>query len=120
MNEQDARAHPSGSPGGTLGQARGGPDQTPRDQAPRDQAPGRPEEGQHLWAAGRGAPPHPLHGFETPEPEHVLELIRRAEQHELGSDFLAKGAPDAVAATFGVHAFLVDAARDHLASRQAD
>ena len=115
MNEQDARAHPGASPGETLGQARGGPDQ-----APRDQAPGRPEEGQHLWPAGQGAPPHPLHILETPEPEQVLELIRRAEQHELGSDFLAKGAPDAVAATFGVHAFLVDAARDHLAGRQAD
>ncbi len=45
----------------------------------------------------------------------VLALIRRAEEHDLGRDFLAEGALDAVAATFGVHAFLVDAARERLA-----
>ncbi|MHC4108462.1 MAG: hypothetical protein ACYSTY_10300 [Planctomycetota bacterium] len=34
--------------------------------------------------------------------------------HPLGTDFLANGALDAVAATFGVHAFVVDAAREAL------
>jgi len=48
------------------------------------------------------------------EPE-VLDLIRRAEAHELGRTFLEKGALGAVAATFGVHAFLVDAARQRIA-----
>ena len=51
----------------------------------------------------------------TPEEGKVLELIRRADKHELGIDFLAKGALDSVAATFGVHAFVVDAARERLA-----
>ncbi len=45
----------------------------------------------------------------------VLELIRRADKHELGRDFLTQGALDSVAATFGVHAFLIDAARERLA-----
>ena len=52
-------------------------------------------------------------GYNVQESE-VLDLIRRAEAHELGRSFLAQGAQDAVAATFGVHAFLVDAARDRL------
>ena len=47
--------------------------------------------------------------------DEVLDLIRRAEQHDLGRSFLEQGAQDAVAATFGVHAFVVDAARDQLA-----
>lgn len=47
--------------------------------------------------------------------DEVIDLIRKAEQHELGRSFLEQGAQDAVAATFGVHAFLVDAARQHLA-----
>ncbi|MDJ0520645.1 MAG: hypothetical protein QNJ90_01080 [Planctomycetota bacterium] len=57
------------------------------------------------------------HPVSRPEPNdaEVLELIRRAEAHELGRDFLAEGALDAVAATFGVHAFVVDAARERLA-----
>ncbi len=46
--------------------------------------------------------------------DEVIDLIRQADQHELGRSFLEQGAQDAVAATFGVHAFLVDAAREHL------
>jgi len=64
-------------------------------------------------ARDRGQRPGP--GWQPRERE-ILDLIRRAEEHELGRDFLARGAQDAVAATFGVHAFLVDAARERLAS----
>ena len=42
-------------------------------------------------------------------------LIQRASNHQLGKGFLRDGSPDAVAATFGVHAFVVDAARQTLA-----
>lgn len=45
-------------------------------------------------------------------PTDVAALIDRAARHPLGVDFLLRGAPGAVAATFGVHAFVVDAARD--------
>ena len=45
-------------------------------------------------------------------PEAVDDLLRRAAAHPQGSVLLASGALDAVAATFGVHAFVVDAARD--------
>lgn len=51
-----------------------------------------------------------------PTPEEVADLIARARAHELGLDFLRNGAPDAVAAVFGVHAFTVDAARRELGS----
>jgi hypothetical protein len=53
----------------------------------------------------------------TPKPtqNEVIDLIDRAKSHELGVDFLTNGALDAVAMTFGVHAFVVDAARDELA-----
>ncbi len=57
---------------------------------------------------------HPKHDPRIrwrPTQEDVEDLIRRAEAHELGLDFLRKGSQDAVAATFGVHAFTVDAAR---------
>ncbi len=50
-----------------------------------------------------------------PSDEDVRDLIRRAEAHELGLEFLRTGSQDAVAATFGVHAFTVDAARAALA-----
>ncbi len=50
----------------------------------------------------------------SPRPEDVTSLIDRAEKHPLGTDFLLQGALDAVAATFQVHAFVVDAARDTL------
>ena len=46
----------------------------------------------------------------------IKDLIANATAHELGVDFLMSGSLDAVAMTFGVHAFVVDAARDFLAS----
>lgn len=45
------------------------------------------------------------------DPE-VLELIDRAENHPLGTEFLVHGCLESVAATFGVHAFVVDKARE--------
>lgn len=45
------------------------------------------------------------------DPE-VLELIDRAGNHPLGTDFLVHGCLESVAASFGVHAFLVDKARE--------
>jgi hypothetical protein len=53
----------------------------------------------------------------TPTPEEVEQLIARAGRHPLGVEFLRDGALDAVAATFGAHAFVVDAARDRLGRR---
>jgi hypothetical protein len=50
-----------------------------------------------------------------PESHEVHALIARAKDHALGLEFLRHGAHDAVAMTFGVHAFVVDAAREHLA-----
>lgn len=48
---------------------------------------------------------HPVH-------EHDVEaLIVAAKQHPLGTDFLIDGHLEAVAITFQVHAFTVDAAR---------
>jgi hypothetical protein len=49
-----------------------------------------------------------------PTVEEVTILVRQAASHPLGTNFLAKGAIDAVAATFGVHAFVVDEARRRL------
>jgi len=49
----------------------------------------------------------PTHG-------EIDDLIQRARAHPLGEGFLSRGAPDAVAATFGVHAFAIDAAREAL------
>jgi hypothetical protein len=46
----------------------------------------------------------------------VDDLVRRATGHPLGLDFLRTGSLDAVSATFRVHAFVVDAARDVLAT----
>lgn len=69
------------------------------------------------YAADKGRRPMAWSNPDSnPDEGEVLELIRRAERHELGRDFLAKGALDAVAATFGVHAFVVDAARERLAT----
>ena len=53
----------------------------------------------------------------APAREEVEQLIQRAEAHPLGTDFLRRGALDAVASTFGVHAFVVDSARDRLGRR---
>lgn len=61
--------------------------------------------GSHLWGASPDA---------KPTEDDVNTLIQKAQGHELGLEYLQKGAHDSVAATFGVHAFLVDAARDHL------
>jgi hypothetical protein len=44
----------------------------------------------------------------------IADLLRRVNDHPLGTDFLQFGTLDAVAVTFGVHAFVVDAARDVL------
>ena len=46
----------------------------------------------------------------------VSDLVGRAAGHPLGVDFLRRGTLDAVSATFGVHAFVVEAARVRLAS----
>ena len=54
-----------------------------------------------------------------PSDQAVTELIERAEKHAGGTRFLVHGAQDAVAATFGVHAFLVDAARARLSGSSA-
>ncbi len=53
-------------------------------------------------------------GRYRPTVEEVTILVRQAASHPLGTNFLAKGAIDAVAATFGVHAFVVDEARRRL------
>ena len=54
--------------------------------------------------------PHPY----RPSAGEVQDLMRRARAHPFGAGFLAEGALDAVAATFGVHAFVVTRARDAL------
>jgi hypothetical protein len=46
-----------------------------------------------------------------PSEEVVADLLRRAADHPRGVAFLREGALDAVAATFHVHAFVVEAAR---------
>ncbi len=67
---------------------------------------------------GKGPSAVGAHLF-RPTSEEVKNLIRRAARHPLGTDSLVQGAPDAVAATFGVHAFIVDGARARLADQQA-
>ena len=52
----------------------------------------------------------------TPTETEIQYLIERAKSHDLGIEFLLNGSLDAVAATFGVHAFVIDAARDQLTS----
>ena len=56
------------------------------------------------------------HNLTTYRPSHaeIEALINRASGHQLGKQFLIDGALDAVAATFNVHAFVVDAARESL------
>ncbi len=51
-----------------------------------------------------------------PEPAEIDTLIRAAEQHPLGVDYLLGGHLGTVAITFGCHAFTVVAARDRLAA----
>ena len=55
-----------------------------------------------------------------PTTAEVEDLLRRAAKHPLGTEFLVDGSLDAVAATFRVHAFAVDAARTTLGDRQAE
>lgn len=60
--------------------------------------------------------PAPYRSVPTHQPtaQDVQDLVRRAEQHPLGTDYLRHGLLDSVAATFGVHAFVIDSAREHL------
>ncbi len=51
---------------------------------------------------------------DRPTRGEVDALIQRASNQPLGTRFLIDGALDAVAATFNVHAFVVDAAREVL------
>ncbi len=53
----------------------------------------------------------------SPPQREVQALLRQAAAHPMGTRYLKEGQLDAVAATFGVHAFVVDAARDALARR---
>ena len=53
-----------------------------------------------------------------PTVQQVDELIRRAREHPLGTDYLLHGYLDSVAATFKVHGFTVEHARERI--RQAD
>ncbi|MFQ5653489.1 MAG: hypothetical protein ACE5GW_02015 [Planctomycetota bacterium] len=59
--------------------------------------------------------PDPLASFcYEPAPEEVERLIARAADHPDGTELLREGPLDAVAATFEVHAFVVDRARERL------
>ncbi len=49
-----------------------------------------------------------------PTASEIAKLMQQAADHPLGKNFLLEGALDSVAATFGVHAFVVDAARESL------
>ena len=51
---------------------------------------------------------------EEPSKKEIDALIHDAKSHDLGLEFLKNGALGAVAVTFNVHAFVVDAARDQL------
>jgi hypothetical protein len=52
-----------------------------------------------------------------PTPEEVDDLIRRASEHDMGTDYLLEGALDSIAATFQVHAFVIEAARAALQAK---
>ena len=49
-----------------------------------------------------------------PTASEIAKLVQQAAKHPLGKKFLVEGSLDSVAATFGVHAFVVDAARESL------
>ena len=49
-----------------------------------------------------------------PTKSEIAKLMQQVSEHPLGRNFLVDGALDSVAATFGVHAFVVDAARESL------
>jgi hypothetical protein len=53
-----------------------------------------------------------------PTDAEISKLIQRASQHAMGTGFLKDGALDAVSATFGVHAFTVEKAREQLFTGQ--
>ena len=71
-----------------------------------------PRSSQPGFIADSGAP-FALPGF-VPAKTEVESLIERARTHPMGTDFLVEGSLDAVAATFQVHAFTVERAREHL------
>ena len=50
----------------------------------------------------------------TARQQEAKKLIEAARSHHLGTEFLRDGALDSVAATFKVHAFVVDRARELL------
>ena len=52
-----------------------------------------------------------LPGHQQTRQQEAEKLIEAARTHHLGTEFLCKGALDSVAATFKVHAFVVDRAR---------
>ena len=49
-----------------------------------------------------------------PTSSEIAQLMQQVTAHPLGKNFLIEGSLDSVAATFGVHAFVVDAARESL------
>ena len=49
-----------------------------------------------------------------PTAQQVDELIQRADRHPLGTEYLLNGYLDSVAATFKVHGFTVEHARERL------
>ncbi len=77
-----------------------------------------------VWAANFGGsvdpaddPPPPLESDDYhPTASEVERLIARAENHELGLDFLLHGEPSAVATVLETHVFTVEEARKRLAT----
>lgn len=55
----------------------------------------------------------------SPTVKEIKSLIKAAEKHPLGLDYLKFGSPDSVASTFRVHAFIVDSARDRLGRKRS-
>ena len=53
-------------------------------------------------------------GKYQPTASEIAKLMQQAANHPLGTNFLVEGSLDSVAATFGVHAFVVNAARESL------
>lgn len=61
---------------------------------------------------------NPLTGSDPTDPRLIDDIIARAETHPLGIDLLLNGHLGSVAATFGAHAFTVEAARARLRKEQ--
>ena len=55
----------------------------------------------------------------VPSDHEIADLIAAAASHPLGIQFLLEGELCAVATTFRVHAFTVDAAREHIRAQGA-